>query len=140
MDRRHQDIKTDSLIVAGILLTMGWYASPWQPLDTLFTQHLARQNLETVWAFLFTLAGLMKGAVAILRSRGPRWLCFAANWITALIGLWTGLLFVSGPSTPTIMACWVIGLGSLASMFRDARQQQKLRGIYGSGPRAESSS
>jgi hypothetical protein len=137
MDRRRQDIKTDSLIVAGILMTMGWYASPWQPLDTSFTQHLARQGLEGLWGALFWIAGGMKLAVAILRARGPRWLCFASNWVTALIGLWTGLLFIGGPATPTIMACWCIGLGSLASMFRDARQQQKMRSIYGN--RAEGS-
>jgi len=130
MDRRHQDIKTDSLIVAGILMTMGWYASPWQPLDTLFTQRLAQQGLETTWASLFWVAGLMKATVAILRSRGPRCLCFAANWVTTLIGLWTGFLFIAGPMTPTIMACWVIGFGALASMVRDVKQGKKMRSAY----------
>jgi hypothetical protein len=131
MDRRRQDVKTDSLIVAGILLAMGWYASPWQPIDTLFTQLLAKQQLENLWAFLFFCAGSAKATVAVARSRAPRWMCFVANWLSALAGLWTGLLFIGGPLTPTVLACWVIGLGSLISMFRDARQQQKLRSIYG---------
>jgi hypothetical protein len=79
----------------------------------------------------------MKLVASVLRGGAPRWLCFTANWLAALIGLWTGLLFMHGPTTPTIMACWVIGIGSLISLFRDARQQQKLRGIYGN--RTESS-
>ncbi|MEK9809112.1 MAG: hypothetical protein VW362_01595 [Candidatus Nanopelagicales bacterium] len=131
MDRRRQDIKTDALIVAGILLTMGWYASPWQPIDTLFTQSLARLGLETTWALLFSIAGTLRAYVAIMRGKAPRWACFVANWFSALIGLWTGLLFIHGPTTPTIMACWVIGVGSLVSLFRDARQQQKMRSTYG---------
>lgn len=140
MDRRHQDIRPDTLIVAGILFAMGWYASPWQPMDTLFTQTLARLNLEDPWAFLFMVAGILKAASAVMRNACPMWLSFSANWLSALICIWTGIIFAKyGPLTPTIAACWVIGVGSLASLYRNARQKQRIR-MLNNGARAEGGS
>ena len=139
MDRRHQDIKPDSLIVAGILLTLGWYASPWQPLDTFFTQTLARLGLEYFWSFLFTVAGMLKLVASSWRCQCPSLLTWCANWITAIVTLWTGFIFVAyGPLTPTTAACWVIGIGSVASLYRNARQKQRIR-MGGYGNRAKGS-
>lgn len=138
-DRRCQEVRPDSLSVSGILLMFGWYASPWNPLDTFFTTTLARLGLDLIWSVLFIAAGSLKFVSAWWRCDCPLWISFAANWLTAMACLWTGFLFWKvGPLTPTTAACWVIGICAVIALYRNARQKQRMRATY--GDRAESAS
>jgi len=138
-DRRCNEIRPDSIAVAGILLTFGWYASPYNPIDTLFTQTLARLGLETFWSVLFVVAGFLKMTSAIWCCSCPLWISFSANWLTAMACLWTGFMFWKmGPITPTTAACWVIGACAVLALYRNARQKQRLRVSYGPGTESTS--
>jgi len=136
-DRRCQEIRPDSLSVAGILLMFGWFASPYNSLDTFFTHTLERFGLYVFWSMLFLTTGTLKLASAWWRSNCPLWISFCANWLTTVSCLWTALLFTQvGPFTPTTAACWVIGVCGFISLYRNARQKQRMRESYGN--RAES--
>ena len=140
IDRRRSELRTDSATLGLVLMVMGWYASPWQPMDTTFTRVLDKQGLEDWWGILLLLIGTLKVFVSVVTHR-PTWL--EKHWrhaqkttslLIVFISFWTFFHFVeAGLFTPTVLAMGVIGAGTLATMIRDAITKKSLRCRYGSG-------
>lgn len=135
---RRREIRTDSATLGAILIVMGWYASPLQPMDTLFTRVLVAQGLETTWAVAMMVAGVLKISLSLI-ARPPKWLLPHWERISAIttvsivmISWWTFFQFaVEWLFTPTVLALGVIGCGALATLVRDAVKKRALRCQHG---------
>jgi len=138
IDLRRREIRTDSATLGLVLMLMGWYASPWQPIDTLFTRVLASQGLETTWALALMIVGGLKVWISVAVNVPIRiessWqsITSGTNIAIAMICWWTFLQFIEqGLMTPTVLAMGVIGAGSMATLIRDAIKKKSLRCRHG---------
>lgn len=138
MDLRRPEIRTDSATMGAIIFVMGWYASPWQPRDTLFTQVLASQGLEDAWGITMMVVGILKFLTAVVIwipdkakqhwDKGVIFVSLAQFFVCA----WTFLQFADKQLwTPTVLAMGVIAAGASATLVRDAWKKRNLRCRYG---------
>jgi hypothetical protein len=117
---------------------MGWFASPWQPDDTLFTRVLSQQGLEHVWGIVMMLTGGAKIVVSLVMQPRPSILPYwdrikvTTTLLLVFVSSWTFLhFFEANIFTPTMLALGVIGVGALATLIRDATTKKALRCRYG---------
>jgi hypothetical protein len=138
IDRRRSEFRTDSATLGAILVVMGWFASPWQPDETLFTRVLASQGLEHVWGIVMMLTGGAKIVVSLVLVPRP-WIepywdriKVTTTLLLVFVASWTFLHFVEAELyTPTVLALGVIAFGALATLIRDATTRKALRCRYG---------
>jgi hypothetical protein len=138
IDRRRSEFRTDSATLGAILLVMGWFASPWNGDDTLFTRVLASQGLEHAWGIIMMLTGGAKIVVSLVLIPRP-WIepywdriKVTTTLLLVFVASWTFLHFVEAELyTPTVLALGVIAFGALATLIRDATTRKALRCRYG---------
>ena len=138
IDRRRSEFRTDSATLGAILVVMGWFASPWQPDDTLFTRVLSAHGLEHVWGIVMMLTGGAKIVVSLVIKPRPSILPYwdrikvTTTLLLVFVSSWTFLHFVEAALyTPTVLALGVIAIGALATLIRDATTRRGLRCRYG---------
>lgn len=123
MDRRRARLRTHTFTLGFVLVVMGCYA--FSPIDTLFTQTLARLGVEDLWGAVLLASG---GLLALSAASSHKYMRWAGNAAGGFAGMWTfGLCISEGLFTPTVAACGVIGIGCIATMVRDALSGQKYR-------------
>jgi hypothetical protein len=117
---------------------MGFFASPWNGDDTLFTRVLAAQGLEHVWGIVMMMTGGAKIVVSLVLIPRP-WIetywdriKVTTTLLLVFVSSWTFLHFVEAALyTPTVLALGVIAFGALATLIRDATTRRGLRCRYG---------
>jgi hypothetical protein len=125
-DRRRHSARSGMATVGAIMVSLGSYV--FQPMETLFTNTLARMEIEEFWGGLMICTGLLMMTAAFMPGR--RILNWLAHAITAIVCGWTYIIMMHlGTSTPTINACLIISIASLATMLRDALEGEKIRGV-----------
>ena len=138
LDRRRSEFRTDSATLGMILVVMGYFASPWQPDDTLFTRVLSEQGMEHVWGIVMMLTGAAKITVSLVMEPRPSILPYwdrikvTTTLLLVFVSSWTFLHFVEAAIyTPTVLALGVIAFGALATLIRDSTTKKALRCRYG---------
>ncbi len=137
IDRRRSEIRTDTATLGLVVFVMGLYASPFSPMDTLFTKILGDAGLEYLWAFLMMLTGVCKICTGVI-SHPPLWIerhwpafLTYTNLAMVFVSWWTFLQFVAAEQyTPTVLALGAIGFGALGTLIRDAIKKKQLRCRY----------
>lgn len=122
-ERRARRWRIHTMTLGAVLAAMGTYA--FMPFDTLFTQTLARLELEHTWGVVMITCGGILAMSAGTTHRYGRW---AGNLCGMIAGGWTwAICWAHGMLTPTVAACGVIAVGCAVTMARDAIHGKRVR-------------
>jgi len=112
------------------MLVLGRFAA-FGDRDTLFTNTLARQGLETFWGSVLILVG---GAIVLTSYFRHRGLTVLMHGVTAFVMIWTWYIaaVIGGVHTPTVELALGLGLFLAAATLAEALESVNIRRCRGS--------
>lgn len=122
---RRRTVQWGVLAVAVFMLVLGRFAL-FSPIDTLFSQSLARMGLQDSWGVVMIASGVCLAASTITPWRLFQVLSYG---VSGLVLCWTYILvgWVGKISTPTVDACLGVGIVMLLATVSKARQSVCVR-------------
>lgn len=114
------------MVAVGVFMIQLGKFAVFSPIDTLFSQNLARIGLETEWGVIMISVGLLQIVAAFVPWRTALVLCYG---LSGLVMCWTYVIVgLAGKlSTPTVDACLGVGIVMLIAAVSKARQSVCIR-------------
>ena len=122
---RRRGAQWGTVAVGVFMILLGRFAA-FSSLDTLFTQTLARHDIETEWGLIMIANGL---AVVVTAFVPWRTILVATYGASGLVLCWTWVIvgWLGQLSTPTVDVCLGVGIVMLIAAVSKARQSVCVR-------------